>query len=60
MRELNVNEIQDVNGGFFINPITVMIAVRVGGMAVRAARSRAVQEAVGVTVGAVAGWFVTD
>ena len=60
MRELNVNEIEDVNGGIIINPITVMIAVRVGGMAVKAAKSKQFRQAVGVAVGTVAGWFLTE
>lgn len=28
MKELSVQEVQEVNGGIFINPWTVMIAVR--------------------------------
>ncbi|MCK8137726.1 hypothetical protein [Pseudoalteromonas sp. 2CM28B] len=29
MRELNVKEIQEVNGGLIINPVTAWVAVRV-------------------------------
>lgn len=33
MKELNINEVEEVNGGIFINPWTVMIAVRVAQIA---------------------------
>lgn len=58
MRELNVNEVEDVNGGVPL-PV-VLVAVRLGQLAVRAAKNKKVQDTVGIAVGAVAGWFATD
>lgn len=58
MRELNVNEINEVSGG---NPVVVaIVAVKVGQQAVKLAKNKKVQEAVGVAIGVVAGWFATD
>lgn len=59
MRELSINEVQEVNGGAL--PVgTAILVVRAGQMAVKAAKNKKVREAVGVAVGAVAAWFAND
>mgnify|MGYP000288916176 CR=1 FL=1 len=59
MRELNVNEIQEVNGGLL--PVgAAIVIVRVGQVAAKVAKNKKVQEAAGIAVGTVVGWFVTD
>lgn len=58
MRELNVNEIKEVNGG---NPLVVaIVVVKVGQQLLKVAKNKKVQETVGIAVGVVVGWFVTD
>ncbi|MCF6457646.1 hypothetical protein [Pseudoalteromonas sp. MMG024] len=55
MRELNSNEMQEVNGG---NPVVVaIVAVKVGQQAIKLAKNKQVQTAVAGAIGAVAGWF---
>ena len=59
MRELNVNELQEVSGG----PLPVgaaLIVVQVGRVAAKAAKNKKVQETVGIAVGTVVGWFISD
>lgn len=51
MKELNTHEVDVVNGGVFINPWTVMIAVRAVAVAVPAIQAAAVG-AVGAAAGA--------
>lgn len=55
MRELNVNEIEEVNGG---NPvIAAIVAIQVGKLLVKAAKSKKVQAVVASAIGGVVGWF---
>jgi hypothetical protein len=51
MKELNVTQTEQVQGGIFINPVTVMVAVRVGQIAapyLQAGAIAAVSAAAGV------------
>ncbi len=50
MQELKFEQVEDVNGGIFINPVTVMVAVRVIKIA-----APYVKAAAGAAVGAAAG-----
>jgi hypothetical protein len=50
MQELTFEQVEEVNGGLFINPVTVMMAVRVMQIA-----TPYVQAAIGAAVGAAAG-----
>jgi len=39
MKELNLNEVQEVSGGFIINPVTIGLAINAANYAVAAYRT---------------------
>ncbi|WP_286269689.1 hypothetical protein [Thalassotalea hakodatensis] len=54
MRELNVNETENVNGGVFINPLTIALGIRVAKIAAPHLKRAGI--AIGSAIAAAAGF----